>query len=99
MYSGIEAGEEIVEPFSQSFSPLWALIRLGDINREGECERLEGVQKKCLVKKVVIYMLHVLLSLITLITATTRPVGIQLYINTHIIEYIDHYSDIIQGKQ
>lgn len=44
-------------------------------------------------------MLHVLLSLITQITATTRTVGIQLYINTHIIEYIDHYSDIIQGKQ
>lgn len=44
MYSGIEAEEEIVEPFSQSFSPFWALIRLGDISREGECERLEEVR-------------------------------------------------------
>lgn len=33
--------DEIVEPFSQS----WPLIRLGDMNREGECERLGGVNK------------------------------------------------------
>lgn len=45
VYSGIEAGEEIVEPFSQSLSPLWELARPGDISREGECERLEGVEK------------------------------------------------------
>lgn len=44
VYSGMEA-DEIVEPFSQSFSPLWPLIRLGDMNREGECERLGGVKK------------------------------------------------------
>lgn len=55
MYSGTEAGEEIVEPFSQSFSPFWPLIRLGDINREGECERLESVQKKSLVKEIVLH--------------------------------------------
>lgn len=38
----MEAGEEIVDPFSQSFSPFWALLRPGDISRdrEGECDRL-----------------------------------------------------------
>ena len=49
VYSGIEAGEEIVDPFSQSFSPFWPLSRLGDISREGECERLEEENKRRLV--------------------------------------------------
>lgn len=50
VYSGTEAGEEMVEPFSQSFSPFWPLIRLGDMNREGECERLEGkTDTKCII--------------------------------------------------
>lgn len=46
MYSGIEAGEEIVEPFSQSFSPFWVLLLPGDISREGECERLQEGKEK-----------------------------------------------------
>lgn len=42
----MEAGEEMVEPFSQSFSPFCALIRPGDISRDraGECERLKRVK-------------------------------------------------------
>lgn len=45
MYSGIEAGEEMVEPFSQSLSPLRAIDRPGDLCRDGECERLEASKK------------------------------------------------------
>lgn len=43
----MEAGEEMVDPFSQSFSPFWALLRPGDISRdrEGECDRLEKKQQ------------------------------------------------------
>ena len=45
VYSGIEAGEEMVEPFSQSLSPFIVIDRPGDMCRAGECERLEEVTK------------------------------------------------------
>ena len=40
MYSGIEAGEEMVEPFSQSLSPFWELTLPGELRLAGEWERL-----------------------------------------------------------
>lgn len=41
VYSGMDAGEERVDAFSQSLSPFCVALRPGDISLDGEWERLQ----------------------------------------------------------